>query len=51
MEGDTFAELEGVLGRITIHRPLFSQLRMQAHVVPDLYETVMNGALPNVVNG
>ena len=51
METHALADLEDVFRRITVHRPLFGQLTMQAHIRPDLDKTVVTGVNPGVVDG
>ena len=51
MERHTLSNLEGVLGSVVINAPLFGELRVQAHVIPDLDEPVVHRICTRVVDG
>ena len=50
MKLHALADLESVLGRVVVDAPLFGQFRVQAHVVPDLDESVIHGVGPYIVD-
>ena len=46
----TLSDFEGVLRRIVIYIPLFSELGVQAHVVPDRNQSVVHGVCTGIVD-